>query len=118
MLLDDWELRRGKHDACGHQYGECSDPERTFYPQRFVCYATMEKQAALARYAELHQDLPYHDGTFSHWAKERSSLTPYRFDDGVNIGVALVDYQPDDDFLTPGGGSIGTDRSPESPGQQ
>lgn len=106
LLLADWELDRTRHGECGHQIDECSDPERTFYPQRYICYASMEKQAAAARYQELHEDRPYHDGSFSSWSDRRTREHPYRFDEGVSIGVALVDHNPDDDFLTPGGGSL------------
>jgi len=59
----------------------------------------MERAAADRRYRALHEDRPYHDGTFGHWSKEPSLSAPYRFDDGVTIWVASTDVNPDDDFL-------------------
>lgn len=66
----------------------------------------MEKEAAIARYQELHEDRPYHNGSFSSWSDKRTREHPYRYDEGVSIGVSLVDNNPDDDFLSPGGGSL------------
>lgn len=60
----------------------------------------MERTAADARYAKLHDDRKWHDGTFTSWVKEQSTSHPYRFDFGVTIGVADTDIRPDDDFLT------------------
>lgn len=63
----------------------------------------MEKAAADARYAELHEKRAYHDGTFprdlSDWAEKRSAETPYHYLDGVTISVAPVDLAPHDHFL-------------------
>lgn len=71
-----------------------------FYPQRQVCHADMERAAAVWLYEHLHEDAPYHDGTFTSWAKKRSLSHPYRFDDGVTLWVADTDINPDDQFLT------------------
>lgn len=60
----------------------------------------MEVQAANRRYDELHEDRPYHDGSFTRWAKEPSRQTPYHYRDGVSVWVAPVDLSPDDNFLT------------------
>ncbi len=76
------------------------DPERVHYPFRRVCYATMEKQAADAAYAKLHEKEPYHDGSFTSWAKDRGPSHPYHFNDGVHIGVAGHDLTPHDLFTT------------------
>jgi hypothetical protein len=71
------------------------------YPQRDVCYATMEREAANAKYERLHKDRPWHDGTFSStWSSEPSSRYPYKYDMGVTIGVSETDLRPDDAFLT------------------
>jgi hypothetical protein len=78
----------------------CSDPEATLYPQREVCYATMEREAANARYARLHEKSQWHDGSFTRWAEEPSDSHPYRYDHGVTVGVSETDLYPDDDFLT------------------
>lgn len=50
---------------------------------------------------DLHEALPYHDGQYRNWGKERTASTPYRYDDGVTIWVANYDVDPDDKFLTP-----------------
>lgn len=60
----------------------------------------MEQKAADARYARLHDDRKWHDGTGTRWANEPSRGFPYRFDFGVTIGVADIDIRPDDLFLT------------------
>lgn len=59
----------------------------------------MNAAAATALYEEMHKDLPYHDGTFKSWAKDRSREFPFHYNDGVTIFAAPVDLQPDDDFL-------------------
>lgn len=59
----------------------------------------MERAAAQAKYAELHEALPFHDGTFAKWAKERSASHPYRYDEGVTVWVAEHDLTPHDHFL-------------------
>ena len=60
----------------------------------------MEREAASAMYAKLHEDAPYHDGSFRSWAKERSQSHPYHFGDGVTFGVAAEDIAPHDKFTT------------------
>jgi hypothetical protein len=52
----------------------------------------MEQASAAAAYRELHEDQPYHDGTFTNWSASRSAAHPYHFDDGVTIGVTPVDH--------------------------
>ncbi|WP_228941846.1 hypothetical protein [Nocardioides sp. Leaf374] len=56
----------------------------------------MERAAALAKYQRLHEDRPYHDGTFTRWAEKRSDRFPYHHSDGVTVWVADQDYAPDD----------------------
>lgn len=63
----------------------------------------MQLQAAMALYADLHADRPFHDGTFENWAAERSRAFPFRYDDGVSFYLAESDVDPDDDFLSQGG---------------
>lgn len=60
----------------------------------------MEEAAANWRYEKLHEDQPFHDGSFKNWAKERSKMFPYHFSDGVRILVAETDLYPDDNFLS------------------
>lgn len=61
----------------------------------------MEREAADARYDELHADEPFHDGTFTDWSAKRTDSHPYHYRAGVSIWVAPVDVNPDDKFLTP-----------------
>lgn len=79
---------------------ECSDPERKHYPFRRVCYRSMEREAAAARYAKLHEKAPYHDGSFTSWAADRGPSHPYHFNDGVSIGIADHNVTPWDNFTT------------------
>lgn len=60
----------------------------------------MEQQAADALYAKLHEKEPFHDGTFTSWATDRTLDHPYHFKDGVSIGVAGFDVTPHDQFTT------------------
>lgn len=94
-----WEISAEKCGSCGRPRSECSDPKRRFYPQRQVCFATMEEQAARRRYHDLHEKAAFHDGTFTEWAEKASGEFPYHRDDGVTIWVADRDLNPDDDFL-------------------
>ncbi len=59
----------------------------------------MELQAAQAAYDRLHEDRPYHNGTFTDWAEKADELHPYRYTDGVTIDVADFDLDPDDHFM-------------------
>lgn len=76
------------------------DHKRTLYPFRVVCYGAMEREAAKAAYEQLHKDEPYHDGTFTDWAKDRGPGHPYHYSDGVTFGVAESDPAPHDAFAT------------------
>lgn len=99
-----WERKKTRCPQCKGDIAECSDHTVTWYPQRTICYPSMANAAANRRYDEVHQDLPFHDGTFTKWAKESSLATPYHYREGVNVWVADVDWTPDDDFLTPPSG--------------
>lgn len=95
-----WEMQRLTCPDCGNPLKECSDPERAWYPYRRICYATMELKAAEAAYGALHENLGYHDGTFTSWAKDRGDEHPYAANSGVAIGVAKRDVAPHDKFTT------------------
>lgn len=60
----------------------------------------MEEQAASRAYAHLHEDRPYHDGSFRSWAKDASPSHPYHYSDGVRVVVTAKDYNPGDLFTT------------------
>lgn len=98
-----WEIGAEKCGSCGRPRVECGDKHRRFYPQRRVCFATMEREAAEARYRRLHEGenrAGWHDGTFTSWAKNADADHPYHFMHGVTIWVADQDLAPDDDFLS------------------
>lgn len=69
-----------------------------------VCQPTMQLEAAKRRYAKLHEERPYHNGTRTVWAKEPSLQFPFHYSDGVSFWMSPVDLSPDDDFL--GQGSV------------
>lgn len=97
----EWDrIKRERHDACGHKRSVCSDPNVLFYPQRTTCYATREKEAALAKWQALHANAPWHNGTESSWSKVQDEGHPYRYDMGVTLWVATRDVNPDDQFLS------------------
>lgn len=93
------DLERCSH--CGQLREVCSDAKRQWFPQRSICYATMERDAAARTYQRIHADRPFHNGRFSSWSKHASSSHPYHFMDGVVIYAADVDINPSDDFLAP-----------------
>lgn len=61
----------------------------------------MELKTAQRKWDELHKELQYHDGTFTHWTASRTDATPYHYSDGVHLYVAPFDVNPDDRFLNP-----------------
>lgn len=73
----------------------------------------MELEAASSAYDDLHKDAPYHDGTFQSWSKERSAAFPYRYSEGVKLGVADHDLMPWDTFTTDMNASPLSDASDE-----
>lgn len=60
----------------------------------------MQLKGAARLYSMLHEDAPYHDGTFKSWAKEASPSHPFHAADGVTIWTAPWDIRPWDEFLT------------------
>lgn len=98
--IADWELQRDRCPDCDGSLRECSDPKRPHYPYRRVCYATMERDAAVEAYQDLHKDQPWHNGTFTSWRAERSRSHPYPAGAGVSFGVADRDITPWDRFTT------------------
>lgn len=59
----------------------------------------MELAAAQAKYAEIHEAKPFHDGSFELWSEKRTKSHPYRYDEGVTVWVAETDLNPHDHFL-------------------
>lgn len=75
------------------------DPDKVWYPQLTVCYATRERLAAQRRWESLHAKLPYHDGSGADWVKDASEDAPYHFADGATVWVAQADFGQGGDFL-------------------
>lgn len=100
LLQAAWQADRQVCDQHGGDVSECN--HKTWYPHRTVCTPAMAKAAAEARYDELHDEQPYHDGTFTRWSSKRSKDTPAHYRDGVTISVHREDLDPDHDFLKGG----------------
>lgn len=62
----------------------------------------MALAAVRHKYEALHNDQPWHDGTFTLWADKRSDDYPFHYLDGVEIWVSPEDLTPEDDFLGTG----------------
>lgn len=65
-----------------------------------MCYKTLELISAQRKYAALHEARPYHDGSFEDWSDKQSDSHPFKYDEGVRIWVADVDYDPDGTWLS------------------
>lgn len=70
---------------CGNLRSVCSDPDRPFYPQRRMCYASAVQQLTLRRLRAKHKGEP-----------SLSELHPL---DGMGVYVSPDDLSPDDDFV-------------------
>lgn len=71
--------------------------------------------AAQRKWDAVHEAMPFHDGSFKSWVKERSDSHPFHYNDGVRWWVSDVDYSPDADFLS-GRGAV--DREEDGGGDQ
>lgn len=100
MRVAEWEMDTRLCPKCGNDTEDCRDQSHSWYPQREVCYADMALAWARATYDAAHKELPFHDGLFRSWGKERTERTPYRYDEGVRLWVSRYDLTPDDDFLS------------------
>lgn len=65
-----------------------------------MCWPAAQLAAVNRLYDLLHEDAPYHDGTFERWAKEPSREYPFHYRDGVTIWLSATDLTPDEDFLS------------------
>lgn len=91
---DSWQALREYDDVvcrhCGNLKSICSNPDgllgQGFYPARDICWVTAARQAASRRFDRMHE-------------KAEPDLLGYLPTDGVFIRAALVDEDPDDDFL-------------------
>lgn len=59
----------------------------------------MAAHAANDRYDRKHEAVPWHDGEFADWAKERDDDHPFHYRWGVNVWVSSHDLTPDDSFI-------------------
>lgn len=84
----------------GGSFDECPDAKRDWFPQRRVCWPAAELAVAERLFDALHEDEPWHDGSFTVWAKEFSPATPWHYRDGTTVYLAETDENPDDLFLT------------------
>ncbi len=101
LWLAKWQTERLECPDCHRPLEECSDPERTWYPYRRICYPTMERAAAEAALDALRGDAAkWHDGTFRNWSKVRTVEYPYPAGAGESVNVADRDLAPWDDFTT------------------
>lgn len=78
----------------------------------------MEREAAEAAYAALHESAGFHDGTFTSWAKDRSDEYPHSYTSGVGINVAKRDVAPHDLFTTDRDASPLASVAEQAPGEQ
>lgn len=84
----------------GGDVAECD--HKTWYPHREVCWPAAALAAAEAAYDALHEDKPFHDGSFRLWSAKRGGKYRFHYRDGVTLTVHREDLSPDDDFLTRG----------------
>ena len=94
-----WERERLTCPVHHGPVDECPDDQRDWFPQRRVCWPTAQLEAAKRLYAAIHEDRPYHDGSFNRWAEKPSHEYPFHYADGVSIYLAETDENPEDDFL-------------------
>jgi hypothetical protein len=69
---------------CGNLRADCSDPDRPWFPQRSVCWATAAREVVARRLVAKHKQEP---------GEEPHPL------DGVKVYVSAEDLSPDDDFI-------------------
>lgn len=71
--------------SCGNLRSVCSDPERSWYPQREMCYASAALEVTQRRLVAKHEK-----------KKRGSDLHPL---DGMRVWISEDDLTPDDDFV-------------------
>ena len=102
-----WEVKRDTCKFHGGPKSECGDDDRDWFPQLTICQPSMQLAAAQARYADLHDKKPFHngrmvDGHFVDWSDKRSPDYPYHWSDGASIWLAPTDLGLGGDFLEQG----------------
>jgi hypothetical protein len=60
-----WEQERGRCPVHGGPTSECPDDERDWFPQRDVCWPAAQAAAANRLYDLIHEEQPFHDGSFA-----------------------------------------------------
>lgn len=76
-----------------------------------MCWPAAQAAAANRLYDLIHEEQPFHDGSFARWSKDASREFPFHYRDGVTIWLSPVELDADDDFLS---ASV----AQESPGDQ
>ncbi len=80
---------------CRSDREACSDADKVWHRWRDVCHKTVAFEAAKRLHDAEYESAPWHDGTFTKWAKEYSAETPNHFLDGVTLWVAETPQHPD-----------------------
>lgn len=80
-----------EHDAmicprCGGLRSECSDPDRGWYPQRSMCYASGALALTMRRLDERYRD-------------DRPGIHGLHPTDGMVVWMSSHDLTPDDNFV-------------------
>lgn len=101
MRVEEYERERRQCPDCGNQIDECSDPLKEWHPYRRICWATVERETAIAMMKHVRggEDANFHDGTFTRWAKQWSPEFLVPAGAGETVGVSPVET-PDDPFTT------------------
>lgn len=60
----------------------------------------MALAAAKRLFDQLHEEAPFHDGSFKRWAKKASPTTPFHYLDGTVVFLAPAEGNPGDLFTT------------------
>lgn len=94
-----WESDRLICSLCGNVREDCSDPDRPWYPQRHVCYASRAQAVADRQYGEKHNKQPFHNGHEARWTDKYTPQAPFHFRDGTRVWVSQYDLTPDDGFI-------------------
>lgn len=98
--IADWEIERGRCKFHGGPHEECGDDQRVLYPQRSICWPSAQLAVAERLFSMLHEEKPFHDGSFTVFMEKASEMTPFHVGDGLSFYMSERDDDPDDEFLT------------------
>lgn len=83
---------------CGGDPKDCGDATLIRYPQRHVCYITVDREALNWQYDQTYEGL-FHDGTFTKWSEERTEEFPNTARDGVTLWVSSLEIDKHREWL-------------------